>query len=69
LIDTPMSSDSVEYLYARQGPVKRSDPKVPWKPLMIKAEREKAKSVDKSASILSKFKQKKTSKTISVVLI
>lgn len=62
----PLSTDKIQVhvYYARHGPMKRSDPKAPWKPLMIRAEGEKVKTAERGTGILSKFKQKKTSKTI-----
>lgn len=42
--------------------MRKSDPTVPWKPLLVKKEVEKKKIVDTSTNILKKFTQKKTSK-------
>lgn len=42
--------------------MRKSDPTVPWKPLLVKKEVEKKKNVDTSTNILKKFTQKKTSK-------
>lgn len=52
----------VEFSSVRSGPMRKSDPTVPWKPLLVKKEAEKKKTADTSTNILKKFTQKKTSK-------
>lgn len=49
-----------ETLCTESGPMRKSDPTVPWKPLLVKKEVEKKKIVDTSTNILKKFTQKKT---------
>lgn len=56
----------VNYELDRGGPMRKSEPSVTWKPLLIKAPGEKKKIVETSANIIKKLAgaQKKTSKTM-----
>lgn len=56
----------VNYELDRGGPMRKSEPSVTWKPLLIKAPGEKKKIVETSANIIKKWAgaQKKTSKTM-----
>ena len=56
----------VNYELDRGGAMRKSEPSVNWKPLLIKAPGEKKKIVETSANIIKKWAgaQKKTSKTL-----
>uniref|UniRef100_K1PAR0 PDZ domain-containing protein 8 n=1 Tax=Magallana gigas TaxID=29159 RepID=K1PAR0_MAGGI len=55
-----MAEVALEGATKKSGPMRKSDPTVPWKPLLVKKEVEKKKIVDTSTNILKKFTQKKT---------